>query len=485
MRPVLVRLAIFIACAASSARYVGCDASRTNAAFVDTDSDGLSDIDERVVYGTPPILPDTDGDGKSDHEEIVSYAFDPTNAPLRFNPRVADLPLLEVQLVSAPRVTISITETIGEVRTFETTRRFEEAIGVSFGFGSTFGRELSFGRTFTDSALFEQVFEESTSVSVGSSGGSASGGVPAEQDAGVLPSPIPGDVAGPSPVTFTITDGVATAFRRGFSRSSSFTASTEVTFSFTEQETRTFLEALELAGAYSQSHEITASGGSIRLLVLLANRGSLAFQVKNLELAASMRAANGTETPIGNLHIDLQPLNQYEPYSIAEGEQAGPVNFVRELLGLQLISARLRNINALVIRLGVYELADETGKPYAFDTTAVGARTATLTVDYSGRRPPKRYLVATSFNPALPGVSVRRAMEEILHMPFECTAEQGLTSFRDVAMTDEGSGRWSMHQRHSDGVDLVITSYRADVAPYDCERILLRAGDVLRIVWEP
>lgn len=470
---------MFIACAASSARYVGCDASRTNAAFVDTDGDGLSDIDERVVYGTSPLLADTDGDGKSDYEEIVSYAFDPTNAPLRFNPRVADLPLLEVQLVSAPRVTISVTETTGEVRTFETGRRFEEAVSVSFGFNSTFGRELSFGRTFTDSVLFEQVFEESTSVSVGSSGGSTSGGVPPEQDAGVLPGPIPGDVGGASPVTVTITDGVATAFQRGFSASASWTASTAVTFSFTEEETRTFLQALELAEAYSQSHEVTVSGGSLRLLVLLANRGSLAFQVTNLELAASMLGADGTETPVGNLHIDLQPLNQYEPYSIAAGEQAGPVNFVREFLGLQLISSLLRNINALVIRLGVYELSDETGKPYAFDTTAVGARTATLTIDS------ERYLVATNLDPALPGVSVRRAMEEILHMPFECTAEQGLTSVRDVAVTDGETGRWSMHHRHSDGVDLVITSYRADVAPYDCERILLRAGDVLRVVWEP
>lgn len=38
----------------------------------DTDKDGLSDYDEKYVYGTSPYLSDTDSDGVSDYEEILA-----------------------------------------------------------------------------------------------------------------------------------------------------------------------------------------------------------------------------------------------------------------------------------------------------------------------------------------------------------------------------------------------------------------------------
>lgn len=38
----------------------------------DTDGDGLSDYEERYIYGTSPYLSDTDSDGVSDYEEIIA-----------------------------------------------------------------------------------------------------------------------------------------------------------------------------------------------------------------------------------------------------------------------------------------------------------------------------------------------------------------------------------------------------------------------------
>ena len=38
----------------------------------DTDNDGLSDYDERYIYGTSPYLVDTDSDGISDYDEIAA-----------------------------------------------------------------------------------------------------------------------------------------------------------------------------------------------------------------------------------------------------------------------------------------------------------------------------------------------------------------------------------------------------------------------------
>lgn len=45
---------------------------------VDTDSDGLTDTEENLVYGTNPQLPDTDGDGFLDGNEVF-HGYDPNS----------------------------------------------------------------------------------------------------------------------------------------------------------------------------------------------------------------------------------------------------------------------------------------------------------------------------------------------------------------------------------------------------------------------
>jgi hypothetical protein len=50
----------------------------TNPRNADTDGDGLMDGDE-VAIGTDPNNQDTDGDGLSDNDEVSLYGTDPTN----------------------------------------------------------------------------------------------------------------------------------------------------------------------------------------------------------------------------------------------------------------------------------------------------------------------------------------------------------------------------------------------------------------------
>ena len=49
----------------------------TDPTRADTDSDGLSDGDELLLYGTDPTVPDTDGDGLSDGDEVRIHHTDP------------------------------------------------------------------------------------------------------------------------------------------------------------------------------------------------------------------------------------------------------------------------------------------------------------------------------------------------------------------------------------------------------------------------
>ncbi|MHA1750513.1 MAG: NosD domain-containing protein [Promethearchaeota archaeon] len=47
--------------------------------ILDSDNDGIPDIDENLIYGTDPFLFDTDGDGLGDGEEILNLGSDPLN----------------------------------------------------------------------------------------------------------------------------------------------------------------------------------------------------------------------------------------------------------------------------------------------------------------------------------------------------------------------------------------------------------------------
>lgn len=58
----------------------GCGSSKPAIPIdLDSDGDGLTDLDEINVYGTDPFNPDTDGDGLSDGEEVLKYGTDPLN----------------------------------------------------------------------------------------------------------------------------------------------------------------------------------------------------------------------------------------------------------------------------------------------------------------------------------------------------------------------------------------------------------------------
>ena len=52
----------------------------TSPLLIDSDGDGLTDIDEITIYSTNPALADSDDDGLSDGEEINLYITNPTNA---------------------------------------------------------------------------------------------------------------------------------------------------------------------------------------------------------------------------------------------------------------------------------------------------------------------------------------------------------------------------------------------------------------------
>lgn len=478
MRRGLVRSAAVVAYVAWSAKNLGCDPSTTANKVVDTDGDGLSDIDEKTLYGTSPVLADTDGDGMTDQMEIVVNAFDPVNAPLRFNPRVADVPAMDILITGAPMISLVVTEANGETRTFETTHTQGVDLVVSDSTTQTNAQTDTVGQSVTrTSSVTRQIASEVgiSDLDFARDAGQPGGGDAGRGDAGA------GDAGGgdagnePSedqggPVMVTLSNGVASTADRS--------STSLLSISFTHAQSRAIREALTRAEAYTQSHEVATSGGVLGLLAVIVNRGNLPFRVTNLVLSASLVTADGIEAPVGNLDIRTVYL-AYQPYSLAPGEQQGPVNFEKAFLNLDAVAAILRDLQGLTVRVGIYELSDAAGKPYVFNLAAIRARTATVSIDYGSQRPPERHLVATNLDPASPGVSAQRALEEILRIPIQCDPDGGLTSIRNVVGDSGGSGQWIAYHRHNNGSNVMTTPY---VGTFDCARIVLRAGDVLRLI---
>lgn len=83
---------------------------------IDSDHDGVSDYDEKNIYGTDPESADTDGDGYSDRAEITT-GFDPKNSDLHAtityeNPK--DSGEIKKDLLTVATIAIAETKTEGE-----------------------------------------------------------------------------------------------------------------------------------------------------------------------------------------------------------------------------------------------------------------------------------------------------------------------------------------------------------------------------------
>lgn len=476
-----MRSAAILACVAWSVRTLGCDppGATTKSAFVDSDGDGLSDTDEVVIHGTSPLLADTDGDGMSDYDEIVLHGYSATSSPLRFNPRVADLPVLDVRIVGPPLLTFRFTLTNGETWTYETATTFEE--GTSFTWGTS--QEVSFSDTVgaSDTVTKEVSLEFSDESLLMSEpdGGAEDGG----SEDRVLPGtnqnqnpnspvlqrrPLFFDPGGPDLVVLTST----------VSSTVDWSATDTLTLSFSAEQTREFRRAITFVQAYAVNREISTSSCDLKVLVELYNRGTVPFRISNLILAATLIGGPGVQIPVGNLDLNTF-FNNFVPWSLPPGGKQGPINYVRDALTVDQ-GLSLGDMSGLQVNVGVFELTKGDGLPYAFDVPTITARTATLDIDYGGKRPHERFQVATNLDPGHPGVTMRRALEEILRVPFVADSERGLTSMRNVATADPG--KWTVELRHSADDREVINAF---TPPYEFGDILLRAGDVVHLTWSP
>jgi hypothetical protein len=512
-----------IACGLAIPQAVACLPSNSSGPEPDTDHDGLSDREELQVYGTSPLMPDTDGDGYTDYQEVVTYGFDPGNAPDRFNPRVADVPLMTVVVSGPPIVRFVVTLTDGQSVTIDNAISESTAVGVtntvtqhqgqantqSVSQTNTQGMSVS-PSTMNQTSLTTPLGDTVATTTVVTDAGAApvaDAGVaedaengedgPDNEDAEIPDSTGAPDVSQATggsavtvtsePPTSTQTTGNSTTLTFDNSVSTTVNPSTTVDafVEFSQAQTQQNQRTVTQDQAFTMSHQIAVQSATLRVPTLIENRSNVAFRCSNLFLGAVLVDASGALFAIGNLELDESIVTTFVPFALAPHESMGPVNFLLPIPELAAAFDILQSGRAMVLSIATYELDDANGKPYAFDSTDIGSKTALVAVDY-GRgvtRQPELYQVATNFDPSQPGVTAGDLFQNILHIPYFASPQTGLVAVRDVAVAASGMDHWTAALTHDSGPDIATVSYGDNTDPYDFDGILVRAGDVLHVAY--
>jgi len=419
---------------------------------LDTDGDALTDIEEIERYGTSPTVADTDGDGFSDREEIFEKAFDPETDNYQFNPLIADVPDLNIELTTPPDFYLVYTEGT------ETAQR----VGTEHSQSQTTAQTRSWGGSNTRSV--EMTHTAGVEVGV-------------EHEFGAL-------------------GGTSVSASLSYEFSHSTTNEKTVTWDESQSEENT--KGLTRIRETEERQSVDVEGGALVTTVRVENEGDIAYVLENLTLTAYVH--NPTDPfnlgSVGNLTFidgaDVFPSTVLEP-----GERSAPLNFAADL-DLPTVKSILDDSQNLVVAPATYLMQGNGNVNFELASTNVNARTAQVIVDYGPEREQESYRVATNADHDAPGVRVGKVMQDILRIPYEVGTSdwrfageksvrqsfEGLVRVRDEAMNAEESSYWIVaHTRSLDGGATTETDYHNPIlGDFDFDSIVLKKGHVLHLV---
>ncbi|MFK8053022.1 MAG: hypothetical protein AB8F65_08595 [Woeseiaceae bacterium] len=408
---------------------------------VDSDGDGLSDAQELAI-GTSPDLADTDGDGLSDGEEVNTGGF---------NPLIADLPTVSIEVVGAPSIDINVVDTAtGENRTSRSAS-YEQ------------GQESSYSRSDTEatSATVEastRVYSEAeVSASPGQIGGSAKSGTESSVAASVT-----------QERSTSITSTSATNSRQEFGRLS---AETQGTMRRTD-------------------------GGTLRTQLVITNTSNVTFDLRSLEIIANRRSGStGTIQPIGTLLFENPNTSTVLP----TGTQITRL-VAQDFGNASALERLMEDPSGLQFTVGSFDMRDIAnvdGRDWGVISQSVSAQTAQIVIDYgdnlladNGNSAVERYQVATNVprDPAtneVIGTSMGQIMLNSLEIPYTTIVKEVLdangqptgesreviNSVRGLETTSIEDGFWYVFTS-SDSIDNPATDFD-DLIMFPRDRISL------------
>ncbi|WP_161957577.1 Ig-like domain-containing protein [Mariprofundus sp. EBB-1] len=336
----------------------------------DSDNDGLIDMDEVNIHKTNPALADTDGDGFPDGQEVASFNNTPQGIYI-FNPLIADIPELDINLLSSPSISINMTATDGTTKTIANTT------------------------AVTNTDIVSTVNETADSVKH-TIGGEAGASLAITVSTTESASPAPGFSSTQS-VTGTITATAKWGKENEHVSTQSFERTTENS------------RMAEQSDEFSNSHDVAQSGGFLNVAAQVINTGHLSYTLNNLYLTGYYLDLSKADpfVMLGNMAFDAAIAGGGFPaFTLGPNQSAGPINFITNEMPLQDTLNALRYSNAIVVKPSIWEMIDANGIPYAQNYMNIDAQDATVIVDYgpvSGKGRLKKHITTRN----TPGASTR------------------------------------------------------------------------------
>ncbi len=426
----------------------------------DTDGDGLPDLDEINKYGTSPILADTDADGFDDFKEVITFGFDASVNNLRFNPLIADIPQIDIQLTSAPDIFLNYTTTSGSSSTISTNRSQSSSQSVSSS--KTLGQSTSFEQSYTSGREISM----ETEVELAASGG-------VTQKVGVK-----------------------------LNYSNTFTFGQESSQSWTAEQSQENSTAVDQGRAFEESNSIANSGGGLAVTVQIRNGGNISYRLTNLFLSATYIDLSRPDpiVPVGNLKFE-NSLG-FQPFTLAPDELSGQLNFATAELSIATTKSLLADAQGLIISPAVFDMLDENGVSYTFNNTAMRSQDAMVIVDFAGlnAQDTLRLMVATNADSQQAGISIADVLQKVLRLSVTTDETDGFLTELAGVSNNEPAGRWVILHGAQSGNNKIVTSIYTTpsdqsrvqsinsnvsniVSSYDLNQVMVRGGDILHLVY--
>lgn len=425
----------------------------------DSDGDTLSDCDELEIHSTNPWLADTDGDSFDDGREAADY--DPNNNRFVFNPRVADMATIAIELTAVPEVDLDFTESSGSSRSVSTSYETSESNSISDNWGGEVSRQLEVGHTFSVSN--QQTVGTEISVS---------------------PTDLGGSVSYENSLTV------------GFESSTSQTRGSSVNWSSsaTQENTRAFSETVDLTEQQNSSY----NGGFLRVTARVRNDGHIPYDLENLTLSAVLfdPARPFDIESVGTMEFSG---GGFPPTTILSGASE-PLNFSTDLT-LSKAQTLLRDSENIVITPGTFRLLNIDDQSLLLVDRDVSARTATVIIDYGiDAAREDKYRVSINRGDGTRTVSLADALQDILGLNVSegagtwtyandassSTTPAGLLQVGSYAMDNSTNRYWLMAHNRTDGASSgsrVTDYYNLLLDGYSLDNIQLRAGDLVNLVY--
>jgi hypothetical protein len=407
----------------------------------DTDGDGLTDTTEAQVYGTSPVKVDTDGDGISDYDEIFTYSFNADLNNYQYNPLIADVPSIDIEVLTAPDISLN----------YEFSDSTTASVGTSRATSNTSGVTTS--RSNSNSTAVETAATTGQELSIG-----------AELEI----------TFGPPTLSVSVTSTSSYSFTN--------TTSSERSFGWTAEQSSENSNTYEQVKSTESGNSVSAAAGTIAAAVKVTNNGARSFTLNNLTLSAYMMGSDGSIlAPINNLNIDNE-LQEFPQTSLSANTSTGSLIFAASSVNAATVKSLLSNSTGMRVGIASYELVDINGVPFVFAQEKVNASTATVIIDYDIGGNDEKFFVSTVADPATLTITAKEAMENILKLPFLTEADGRLLSVNGTA-GNTAALSWLVMHKTSNGLTESTTIYKYANA-YDFNNITLKAGDVLHMVYQ-